>query len=67
MRLDMNNLHIFKNPFGFEFVDNRDKSNVLLSTEKSTFVMYDKYLQMDIQLPSRRIYGFGERNHEFTL
>lgn len=29
--------------------------------------MMDKYLQLDLQLPSRRIYGFGERSRQFTL
>jgi len=27
----------------------------------------DKYLQMDINLPSRRIYGLGERTTNFSL
>jgi alpha-glucosidase (family GH31 glycosyl hydrolase) len=27
----------------------------------------DKYLQMDFLLSSQRIYGFGERNREFSL
>ena len=29
--------------------------------------MMDKYIQMDLQLPTQRTYGFGERIHEFTL
>jgi len=29
--------------------------------------MMDKFMQLDLQLPSRRIFGLGERNHEFTL
>lgn len=29
--------------------------------------MYDKYIQMDLMLPSRRLYGLGERRHEFPL
>jgi alpha-glucosidase (family GH31 glycosyl hydrolase) len=27
----------------------------------------DKFIQMDFNLPSQRIYGFGERIHEFAL
>jgi hypothetical protein len=27
----------------------------------------DKYIQMDFILPSNRIFGFGERIHEFQL
>jgi len=29
--------------------------------------MTDKYIQLDLNLPSQRIYGLGERNHEFGL
>jgi alpha-glucosidase (family GH31 glycosyl hydrolase) len=29
--------------------------------------MMDKYIQMDFQLPSQRIFGLGERNREFGL
>jgi alpha-glucosidase len=29
--------------------------------------MTDKYIQLDLQLPSQRIYGLGERQHEFTI
>lgn len=58
---------LIKNPFAFKFTDVRDSSNVLMTTEKSTFIMYDKYMQMDIQLPSRRLFGLGERRKEFQL
>jgi len=30
-------------------------------------VFSDKYIQLDLQLPSQKIYGLGERNREFTL
>jgi hypothetical protein len=29
--------------------------------------MLDKYLQIDLQLPTRNIYGLGERTREFNL
>lgn len=29
--------------------------------------MQDKYMQIDFKLPTQRIYGFGERQREFTL
>ena len=29
--------------------------------------MMDKYMQLDMNLPTRRIYGLGERNRNFTL
>lgn len=54
-------------PFGFRFVDPMDSNNVLLTTANQTFIMWDKYMQMDLVLPTRRIYGLGERNREFTL
>jgi hypothetical protein len=39
----------------------------MLTTENQTFIMMDKYMQMDLILPSRRIFGLGERNREFNL
>ena len=30
-------------------------------------MMMSKYTQMDLQLPTRRIYGLGERKRELTL
>lgn len=67
MRLDMSGFELLKNPFGFKFTDTRDRSNTLLTTEGQTFIMYDKYMQMDIILPSRRVFGLGERSREFGL
>lgn len=67
MRLETNGFELIKNPFGFKFVDPLDRSNVLLTTENQTLMMQDKYLQMDLILPSRRIYGIGERRSEFLL
>lgn len=52
--------------FGFEFTSPRD-GKTYITTKDATFVMMDKYLQLDLVLPSRRIYGLGERNREFTL
>lgn len=48
-------------PFGFSYTDTKDSSNVLVSTEDSAFFMSDKYMQLDLQLPTQRIYGLGER------
>lgn len=55
--------------FGFSFLDNRkaEPENVMIDTKNSTIVMMEKYVQLDLQMPSRRIYGLGERKHEFTL
>lgn len=54
-------------PFSFKFTDNKNSSNVLLDTKGGNFLMMDKYMQLDMNLPSRRIYGLGERNRNFTL
>lgn len=67
MRLDMSGFELLKNPFGFKFTDTRDKSNTLLTTEGQTFIMYDKFMQMDLILPTRRVFGLGERRKEFGL
>lgn len=67
MRLDMSGFELVRNPFGFRFRDPRNPDNIMLSTNNQTFIMYDKYIQMDIMLPSRRLYGLGERRREFAL
>ena len=66
MRLDMCGFELINDPFGFQYKSYID-NEVVLSTKDSAFVMMDKYLQMDINLPSRRIYGFGERVKSFAL
>ena len=60
-RLDMCGFELLNEPFGFRFTDDRNPDNVILSTENSTLIMTDKYLQLDMDLPSRRIFGLGER------
>ena len=58
---------LFDKPFGFKFTDSRNTSNVYLSTENSALIMRGKYMQMDLNLPSRRIFGLGERTTNFSL
>ena len=36
-------------------------------TNNSDFVFTDKFMQLDLQIPSQRIYGLGERSREFSL
>jgi alpha-glucosidase (family GH31 glycosyl hydrolase) len=60
-------LSIETNPFTFTFTDSKDDDNVLVTSKNSHFLMTDKYIQLDLQLPSQRIYGLGERQHEFTI
>ena len=47
-------------------VDN-DSGKTIVSSAKQTFIMYDKYMQMDLILPSQRLFGLGERRKEFSL
>lgn len=66
-KMDMVGFKLFYEPFGFQFEDIRDPTNVFVHTKDSSLVMMDKYIQMDLQLPSQRMYGFGERVREFQL
>ena len=54
-------------PFGFSYTDPGDVNNVYLSTMDSNLIFMEKYMQIDFQLPSQRVYGFGERMREFGL
>jgi len=53
-------------PFSFAFKNDKDGSQVI-STKGSTFYLSDKFIQMDIELPTTRLFGLGERKHEFLL
>jgi len=47
-RLDMCGAQVFENPFGFQFTNKMNESDVLLHTNGSQIVMMDKYLQVDL-------------------
>jgi hypothetical protein len=64
-KMEMLGFKFYKDPFAFSFSDLRDPSNVYVHSNESTLVMMDKFIQMDLQLPSQRMYGFGERVREF--
>jgi hypothetical protein len=67
MRLDMVGFRMAKNgTFEFSFSDPLSGNN-FINNYNSTFVFMDKFIQMDFNVPSQNIYGFGERIHEFTL
>jgi hypothetical protein len=67
MRLDMCGLeYSMKDTFSFKFTSTRDGST-LVSSEGGNFLMLEKYVQLDLQLPSQRVYGLGERQREFNL
>lgn len=49
---------------GQRYVSNDE---VLVDTEGQAFVMQDKFMQIDMKLPTQKIFGFGERQREFGL
>ena len=55
-----------KDTFSFKFTSTRD-GTPLVSSEGGNFLMLDKYVQLDLNLPSQRVYGLGERQREFNL
>ena len=67
LRLEMLGFQYNANPFSFSFRDVMDPTNVYVDTTGQTLVFMDKYIQMDLTLPSQRIYGLGERVREFNL
>jgi len=67
LRLEMAGIKVNQAPFWFSFSDLRDTNNVFLTTEGQSLVFMDKYIQVDLKLPSTRIYGIGERVREFNL
>jgi hypothetical protein len=67
MRLDMCGLtYSTEETFDFTFTSTRDGSE-LVSSKGGNFLMLDKYIQLDLTLPSQRIYGLRERSREFSL
>jgi hypothetical protein len=71
MSLDMVGFQLTKgenNSFGFEIRSTRTEGETLVALSNvSDFVMSDKFMQIDLQVPTARIYGFGERQRQFTL
>lgn len=60
-------LSIETNPFTFTFTDSANDNDVLVTSKNAHFLMTDKYLQLDLQLPSQKIFGLGERQREFAI
>ena len=58
-------MNVTNSPFGFTYSD--DKGNALVNTTGQTFVFETRYIQVDMVLPTQKIYGFGERAGNFTL
>jgi hypothetical protein len=68
MSTDMVGFKLTSDPFQFEIRSTRTENDTLVSmSNSSNFVMSDKFMQLDLQVPTQRIYGFGERQRQFTL
>jgi hypothetical protein len=67
MRLEMLGFQMTPAPFSFSFSDVKNPANWFIHTNDSNLVFMDKYIQMDFQLPTQKLFGFGERVHEFGL
>lgn len=39
-------------PFSFKLTNNNDKNQVLVDTTNGTFIFEDKFIQIDMKLPS---------------
>jgi len=59
--------HEDREKFSFSFKNTRFPDETLVSSKGGSFLMMDKYTQIDLTLPTQRLYGFGERNREFNL
>jgi len=53
-------------PFTFKFTSTRT-GETLIDTTGRTFLFQDKFIQIDMEIPSGHIYGFGERETNFEL
>lgn len=67
MKTEMLGFSVVHRPFSFQFADLRNISNIYLTTNESNLVVMDKFLQIDFELPSQRLFGFGERLANFQL
>ena len=72
MRLEMLGFKMDKSDgtrFGFSFNDPlvTKGDNSFISTKDCSLVFMDKFILMEFNLPSQRVFGFGERVSEFQL
>jgi hypothetical protein len=67
MRLDMLGFKYNLDPFYISFTDPRNPDTEFLSTNNQSLVFMDRFIQMDFLLPSQRLFGLGERIHDFQL
>ena len=57
---------IFDDEFGFRLM-NEDKKEFLYFNTSENFLLSDTFISFQIKLSSDKIYGFGERTHDFKL
>jgi hypothetical protein len=62
----MSNFKVNHSPFNFQFGD-IESNEILIDTWDQAFVWQDKFIQIDLKLPTQKIYGLGERSREFHL
>lgn len=61
-RLNMSNFKVSTDPFWFQFgISSGSSSEVLIDTKDQALVMMDKFIQIDMKLPTQKIFGLGER------
>jgi alpha-glucosidase (family GH31 glycosyl hydrolase) len=62
----MANFQYKESPFSFSFASTRT-GEMLIDSVGQTFVFQDKFIQVDMKVPTAHIYGFGERARGFEL
>jgi hypothetical protein len=62
----MANFKYVASPFSFSFASTRT-NKTLINSVNQTFIFQDKFIQVDMLLPSGNVYGFGERHTNFDL
>lgn len=62
----MAGLRVNYDPFEFYYQDT-SFNEILIDSRNQSFWFSDKFMQIDLKLPTQKLYGFGERNREFPL
>lgn len=69
-RLSSSDFQIRKDKFSFSLGQDFGPvlgKELLIDTDDRAFIMQDKFIQLDMKVATQKIYGFGERQREFTL
>lgn len=66
-KLKLAGFNLKTKPFQFEFTDITNSSNTLLSSDGGSFIMMKRYNQLDLVVPSKHIFGLGERTTNLTI